>query len=543
MIRSLFTLIITCCSLSILAQTSHLSLVYDVEGADFDYPIRGMVGANDSLYVLCNTPDWRGKFYRIDGNGDGYKEIATFDGDDYGVSSIAGNDTVIYITTYNTPALYKYSLKDYSFKLVKKFDWSEVSAIQIKYITDSVLWFSSDDTMEDYGSIFSTNYEGTNLKKLHSFTNPDLPRNPADFFFFGNKVYISCWGGGSAVPNPWDPGTSTYAGGIIRMNLDGTGYEDIISGGIENGTNPTSLVVRGDKLYGVFAYSSTQHLGGQFFRSNLDGTEYDSLGGLPERSLGRLLPTNNLIYGVGTFSVFGINPANGQIRISNDLLSNPDFGTDVVTSPAYLNKQVYITAQQGGPNGGGTILKWINKAPQIDDSYIQSINGRVRSTKSEISLNELFTDPELDHLSFSWEYNQDFIAISESDGIITLTPLTADAVEVRITAIDGWAGRKSVIAELSPDGTTNFIAIDDEIITGIDNEQPAFYVYPNPTSSILKLSASSVKSIVVLGTDGKIYATFHNPKDEIDISSLHNGVYYVKSHINGNVNVQRIIKN
>jgi hypothetical protein len=87
--KSLFALAICLCfSQLISAQVSHLSLVYDIEGEDFDYPVHSMYGVNDSLYVFSYTPDFRGQFYRIDGNGEGFHLIHAFNGPDYGPCSI-----------------------------------------------------------------------------------------------------------------------------------------------------------------------------------------------------------------------------------------------------------------------------------------------------------------------------------------------------------------------------------------------------------------------------------------------------------------------
>ena len=39
-------------ALTSIAQESHLSRIYDFNGKDFDFSVKGMVGMNDSLYVL-----------------------------------------------------------------------------------------------------------------------------------------------------------------------------------------------------------------------------------------------------------------------------------------------------------------------------------------------------------------------------------------------------------------------------------------------------------------------------------------------------------
>lgn len=533
--RSMLTLtIFLCFNQIILGQNSHLSLIYDFDGEDFDYSVKGMVGTNDSLYVISNTPNGRGVLFRIDENGDGYEVIWEFDDINYAPNSIISNDTIIYGTTRFSSnhggTLFKYSLRDYSFEIVKDFDPNEVQEVQIKYVTDSVLWLSSQWSSIDEGSIFIINPDGTGFEKIYNDTNSEKGQNPVDFVFHEAKIYIACYNGGGI---PWSDGTGSTvsSGSFIRINADGTGYEKIIPGGDKVGTQPQSLIIQENKLIGLFAYSgSNSALGGQFFRSNLDGTSYDSLGALDNRALTKMLSTDSLIYGISAFNIFGINPADGEIRIFDDLLSDPDFGYDVVSNPAYLKGNVFIAAQQGGPNSGGTILKWLNEYPEVNES---NTNGRLGNTKTDINLNELFTDPEGDLLTFSLEYDEESVSIIESNGMLTLIPLLSGQVDVKITATDGWAGYNSTTITVTPDKTVTKV---------YEQESTLFSLYPNPARSILIFNTSNVELIEILGLDGKMCASFLKPRDEIDISSLRNGIYFVRSYINGNSYLQKIIK-
>jgi hypothetical protein len=518
----------------ILGQKNHLSLIYDFKGEDFDHSVRGMVGTNDSLYVISNTPNGRGVFFRIDENGKGYKVIWEFDEINYAPNSIIANDTIIYGTTRFSSnyggVLFKYSLRDYSFEIVKDFHFNEAQEVQIKYVTDSVLWLTSQWSSVDLGSIFIIKPDGRGFKKIYNDTNAEKGQNPVDFVFHKGKIYIACYNGGG-VPYSDGTGSTVSSGTFIRINADGTGYEMIVPGGIKVGTQPQSLTIQKNKLIGLFAYSGNRPgLGGQFFRSNLDGTSYESLGALNNRALTKLLSTDSLIYGISSFNVFGINPRNGDVRIFDDLLSDPDFGYDVVSNPAYLNGHVFIAAQQGGPDSGGTILKWSNEDPEVTDS---GTNGRLRRTKTNIDLNDFFTDPEGDLLTFSLEYDEDSVTITESKGRLTFTPLSSGPVDVKVTATDGWAGYNSTTITVTP----------DETVTSIyKGEFTPFSFYPNPARSILEFNTSNVESIEILGLDGKVYASFLKPGDEIDISSLPDGMYFVRSYSNGDSHLQKLLK-
>jgi hypothetical protein len=493
-----------------------------------------MVGTNDSLYIISQTPNNQGIFFRIDENGAGYEVIWEFDNVNWEPFSLLANDTIIYGTTRFSSngggTIFQYSLTDYSFQFIRDFESNEVQDAQIKYITDSALWLSSQQSHVDNGSIFTINKDGSGLTKIYNDTNFEKGQNPVDFVFYENKIYIACYNGGG-IPYEDGFGGMVASGSFIRINADGTGYEKIIAGGNAVGTQPQSIIIRENQLFGLFAYSGGNYsLGGQFFRSNLDGSNYDSLGALNNRALTKMLSTDSLIYGISSHNVFGINPFTAEIRIFDDLHSNPDFGSDVVANPAFLNGKVFIAAQQGGPDSGGTILKWLNEKPDVDETAIKITNGRLLSEVT-VNLNELFSDPEGDSLSFSIEYDQESVSIFESNGALTITPLKFGEHPVIITTTDGWAGYKSVT-----------ITVNQENVTSVSEQELQLLLYPNPTQSILRFSESRVESIEIMGLDGKVYATFSQPENEIDISSLQNGIYIANIRVDGISYSQKIVK-
>jgi hypothetical protein len=531
--KSLFALAICLCfSQLISAQVSHLSLVYDIEGEDFDYPVHSMYGVNDSLYVFSYTPDFRGQFYRIDGNGEGFHLIHAFNGPDYGPCSISGSDTAIYLTTHNTPALFKYSFKDYSFTLVKQFDYSVGGAIQLKNITDDKMWFTSQGSPTDITSIFTTDLNGNNVDKIYTAHNEGTDAFMiSDLFFHDDKIYAAFYGGGELDSH------SVYSGSFGTMDLDGSDFKTIIAGREGKGTQPQSLLIRDNKIFGMFAYNT--YYGAQFFISNLDGTEYDSLGGIPDRALTRMLETDSLIYAFAGLSIVGINPDTREIRVSEDLLSNPDFGYDVGSSPAYLNGNVYVATMQGGPGGGGTILKWTNEPPAVNIGARS--NGRLSSGSVELDLNTLFTDANGDEIEHAFRYNSNLVTMNKEAGVVTLTPQVSETVEVTIIARDGWAGYGGALITLNPFSIT---ALDPKLITGTpeDAGDPSrFLVYPNPAYNELRFN-KKLEAVDILSADGKVRASYRYPGDSIDISPLQSGLYFVRGYVSGRVYVQKLIK-
>jgi len=535
--RAMSTLVILLnFSLVCLSQESHLSLIYDFEGEDFNYATKGMVGINDSLYIIGATPNGQGVFYRLDSDGGGYNIIWQFDAVNYAPSSLIANDTIIYGTTRFSSTgggtLFKYSLQDYTFEFIKEFDPFEVQETSVKYITDSVLWLSSQTSFTDEGSIFIMDKDGTNLKKVYNDTNMEKGQNPTDFIFYEDSIYIACFNGGG-VPYPDGTGSTVASGSIIRIHADGTGYQNIIQGGDDKGTQPNSLLIRENKLIGLFVYSGSSPMtGGQFFRSELDGSSYDSLGALSSRAYTKMISTDSLIYGISAYSIFGISPFDGEIRIFEDLQSNPDYGYDVVSNPAFLNGYIYLATQQGGPNGGGTILKWTNIEPDCNEQS----NGRTNGAPTEINLNTLFTDPEGDILSFDYEYNSNEIDLIESNGILTITPLVPSESSLKIIANDGWVGFNSI--------TYTYVEtpIQDVINSLPEKNIDKLSVYPNPTNSKLYLGSNKFEMIEILTLKGELIKSYHNPKGEINISSLENGTYIIRCLLSEGIYSQKIIK-
>ena len=515
-----------------LSQNSHLTRIYDFNGNDFDYGVSGMVGVNDSLYIISNTPDGQGIFHKINGDGNGYQVIWKFDKINFAPNSLLTDGNVIYGTTRFSAqgggTLFSYSLQDHSFNVIKDFNYLDVSEVQVKYIKDDILWLCSQSSPVDNGSICTIKKDGTQFKKIYNDTDLEKGQNPVDFVFHGDNIYIACYGGGVLIPA--GDGTFESPGCFIRIKSDGTGYQKLVNGGeADKGSQPRSLIIRENKIIGLFANSGNKlPLGARFFRCNLDGSSYELLGALNSRSLGNMLSADGLIYGVSSSQIFGVNPLSGEVRIFDDLLGNPDFGYDMTATPVLLNGYVYMATQQGGPNRGGTILKWTNSPPELNNVKPDSVY-----VLSEMPLNELFSDPEGDSLTYNFEYDSINIAVVEKSGKITITPLQTGDAEVKITANDGWGGHKTYSQKIS--STTTSVA-KIQVSTG----DPI--IYPNPNNAVLYLGSNDFESVEILTLTGKLIKSYKNPGNKINIRSLENGTYIIRYQTNGVFYSQKIIK-
>ena len=517
------------CSLNLYSQDKHLTTIYDFKGQDFDTTVVGMVGFGDSLYVATNsTLKKSSKIVRMDRNGEAVVEIASFDSINYEIRSFILHDSTIYGTTKigvngGYGSLFSYSLKNYQFQILKYFD-NKLSEIEVKFVQDSLLWcISNGSELDSYdATIFTMKLDGQNLTKIYNNFDPVKGFMISDIYPYNDSLYVSCYGGGSLYPD--GPGSYTYSGLIHRIHKDGTGYQKLIDGGLDKGTNPQSIIVRNNQIYGQFAYSGNiSGRGGQFFICNLDGSDYDSIGGLVDRSVTKMLSTDSLLYGISSTQIFGLNPYTHEIRIFEDLLDDPSLGTDMTINPVQLGDDVFITAQQGGVNGGGTIIRWNNLSP--------SILALPKSTvTTQFDLKQVFADPENDSLNYYFTYDSTKMEVKKTGSILKLTLKTNESSSIYVTASDGWLGYKSFTYNLS---TLNTAEISSSVKEG--------FIYPNPVSSVLYFNKQYEK-VEIIDLTGNLIITSSIENKEIDLSSLKSGVYLIKLVNNNQISTERLIK-
>ena len=508
-------------------QDSHVSVIHDFEGEAFDFQVRSIVALQDSLYFIVNNPKTKGSFVCMAEDGSGYREIIKFDSVNCFPSSIISNDSVIYGTTRGSKdgggTIFKYTLKTNSFKIMTEFSYTNVTDILIKQIKDSTIWLI--ETGAEGGSIFTVKLDGSDFKKIYSFNDKAKGRYPTDLHILNDTAYIALYSGGESFPQ--GDGTFIEMGCFSKMNLDGSSYEPILMGGKATGMNPYSILVNNNKLFGMFSYSAgIQNVNGQFFSANLDGSKYDSLGGVKGRVISNMLSTDSLIYAISTTEVFGINPFNGEYRVFDDLESDTTFGFDVCSNMVASKGAIYFATQQGGSSNGGTILKWINKNPVINKSGFIDFHKR-----KEIDLNTLFNDPEGDSLTFGFEYDENNLKIETVNGKLKVTNLNEKESVLKIRTSDGWGGYASFSQKIG----LGIASLDQ-----FENEDVIFY--PNPVTNALCFDNKNIDFMEVLSLNGDLLFSVKNPEDQLNISVLENGIYLLKFQIKGKSFIRKIIK-
>jgi len=97
------------------------------------------------------------------------------------------------------------------------------------------------------------------------------------------------------------------------------------------------------------------------------------------------------------------------------------------------------------------------------------------------------------------------------------------------------------------DGSAGFqIYNHDELITGInENEKNAEEIktYPNPSTGIINLDVETATEVVVFDQTGRLLMkeTLNNGRNPLDLSTLPNGIYFLKIKMTDGIQLQRIV--
>lgn len=166
------------------------------------------------------------------------------------------------------------------------------------------------------GTIFKVAKDGTGYTKLHDFTGYPDGGNPfGSLLLMGNTLYGMTQYGGIE-----DLGT------IFSINTDGTGYtklRDLTFGPTNGGYGPWgTLITDGTRLYGMMAAGGIQNCCGTVFSMLPDGTDYtvlhtfDSNDGGQGGPRGALLLESGVLYGMTRYG--GANNVGTVFRVGTD---------------------------------------------------------------------------------------------------------------------------------------------------------------------------------------------------------------------------------
>jgi len=226
-------------------------------------------------------------------------------------------------------------------------------------ISGSIMYgMTSTGGSNNQGNIFSINIDGTGYTDILNFngTNGSLPNG--DLTLSGSVLYGMTSKGGA-----------NGEGLIFSVNTDGTGYKNLLDFNGTNGSNPNgSLILSAGVLYGMTAGNVNPNVGNVFL-INTDGTGFKDLidfkiGGpaiYAEAPMGSLILSGSILYGMA--SLGGVNDEGTVFSIHTDGTGYTDIldfnGTNGAHPQGSLilsGNVLYGMTENGGGNSDGNVF-------------------------------------------------------------------------------------------------------------------------------------------------------------------------------------------
>ncbi|MDA3894349.1 MAG: T9SS type A sorting domain-containing protein [Salinivirgaceae bacterium] len=364
-----------------------------------------------------------GTFFKTSIDGTNHEIIQSFNDSSLSPQSIVEYNNDLFITTsYGSNFsgnIFKYSTTTEQMDTIFKFPKYFFNPV-IKYINDSMIWGYAS-SLDDEGNIFKINRSTNELNLVYSFNNEDDGTVPSDFCIVNSSIFVTCYGGGEFL-FPFGDGTFGYSGCIVKMDLNGGSYEKIFDGRDSIGTQPNSLTVTDNKIYGLFN-SAGNDLNGRIFSFDKDGSNFEIISNINNEGRGKLILSNDRLIGITYESVYQYNLATMEYNDLLELTFDKGWGA---TNIIMINDSTYaVSTFQGGSNGNGAIiLCTIGNEPEI-------VN-QLSSIKYEV---EIYPNPASSYINISNTGKTTFneIAVYNSLGRLVLAkPLNNSSDRVSV---------------------------------------------------------------------------------------------------------------
>jgi hypothetical protein len=131
----------------------------------------------------------------------------------------------------------------------------------------------------------------------------------------------------------------------------------------------------------------------------------------------------------------------------------------------------------------------------------------------------------------------------EHDFTLPYTLTIGESVEVEVYSDFAYKGdRDSELYIISSLGEQIVPIIDNYTVGLEENNALKVELYPNPVNNVLTVKGDNIVKVAIFNALGQEIVTVEN-RNEIDVTSLSNGLYFVRvTDVNGNVSVNKIVK-
>ncbi len=317
----------------------------------------------------------------------------------------------------------------------------------------------------DLGIIYKIMPDGTNYQKLLDFDGTNGQEPYGTFISDGTYLYGMTWKGGT-----------NNLGRIFRILPDGTGYQALLdfAGATNGGLPASSLYYDGSFLYAMTSSGGANGLG-TVFKMNLDGTGYDNLydftGGTDGREpYGALIGDGTYLYGA---TYFGGTSDNGTIfRLKPDGTNYSklhDFAGGTGGSHPYTTLTLNGTSLYGVTIDGGSTNQGILFRIKPDGSgFIRLVAFTSATSGSEPYTTLLSVGPYLYGVTsgggasgsgtmFRYKVTEAFTKLLDFtgpfNGLVPYGSLYSDGTFLYGMTRDGGANDMGTIFKIKPDGT------------------------------------------------------------------------------------------
>jgi len=213
----------------------------------------------------------------------------------------------------------------------------------------------------------------------------------------------------------------------------------------------------------------------------------------------------------------------------NDTIASVD-SEGVVTAIKPGTATIVATTTDGGLTAESVITVTASSVPvtgiEINPATVELEEGM------DTTLTATIIPANATDTTFTWSSVNDTIASVDSKGVVTaIKPGTATIVA---TTTDGGLTAESVITVTARDNTGIYSL-----------EEKGISVYPNPVKDLLYFeNVKDIQQISVMDIMGRKVKSVNNPEEnQIDLSSLANGIYLVTLHTEeGEIYTRKVIK-